>query len=99
MPWPSDWDRAGVLGAIEEASGVSLSVEDTLPDTLIAVAQAEGLEPVDLRLWIHDLPRHPWTSEHLRAWAARLKSSRVDAEGEGTDEIPRGDDGVQEARR
>ena len=72
--WPREWNRGDVLGAIEEASGVVLSANDPLPDTLIAVAQAEDLSPIDLRLWIYDSPGHPWTADHLRRWAKKLKA-------------------------
>jgi hypothetical protein len=73
------FDRGSVLGAIYDASGVALSAIDPLPDTLIAVAEAEGLTPIDLRLWIYDLPQHPWTSDELRAWARRLRSEELRA--------------------
>lgn len=71
MAWPIDWDRGSVLGAIEEASGVALSADDPLPDTLIAKAQELELQPVDLKLWIYDSPEHPWTAENLACWARR----------------------------
>src|SRR4051812_24364277 len=52
--------RAAVRGAIEEASGQALSVDDPLPDTLIAAAQAIGIRPRQLRLWIYDEPKPEW---------------------------------------
>jgi len=72
MAWPTDWDRGNVLGAIEEASGVALSAEDSLPDTLIAKAQELGLKPVDLKLWIYDSPDHDWSPNTLEGWARRM---------------------------
>jgi hypothetical protein len=71
MAWPTDWDRGSVLGAIEEASGVPLHADDALPDTLIAQAQALGLRPIDLKLWIYDSPEHGWTPDALACWARR----------------------------
>jgi len=71
MSWPAGWDRGSVLGAIEEASGVELSANDSLPDSLIAKAQELGMSPVDLKLWIYDSPGHPWTMDNLQDWARR----------------------------
>lgn len=68
MAWPADWDRASVLGAIEEASGVALSFDESLPDTLIAQAQALGLSPTDLKQWIYE-GDHEWTTGALAKWA------------------------------
>jgi hypothetical protein len=65
----SEWDRAHVLQQIEEASGQSLSAGDSLPDSLIATAQALGLAPQELRLWIYDTDR--WQTGALVAWANR----------------------------
>jgi hypothetical protein len=78
MSWPATWDRGSVLGAIEEASGVSLSADDSLPDTLIAKAQELGLIPVDLKLWIYDSPEHGWTPDALESWARRWLKARDD---------------------
>lgn len=75
MPWPVRWDRGNVLGAIEEASGVSLSADDPLPDTLIAKAQELGLMAVDLRLWIYDRP-NSFTADELVRWAQRYMLDR-----------------------
>jgi len=69
MPWPITWDRATVRGAIEEAGGAAMSVDDSLPDTLIAVAQALGLEPVTLQTWIYDQPKPEWSGAALARWA------------------------------
>jgi hypothetical protein len=67
--WPQQFERSAVLGAIEEASGVPLSADDPLPDSLIARAQALGLDPVALRIWIYDEPRHDWSQDALARWA------------------------------
>jgi hypothetical protein len=72
MPWPTSWDRCSVIGAIEEAAHISLSVDDPLPDTLIARAQELGLKPIDLKLWIYDDPKPAWTPDALAAWARRM---------------------------
>jgi hypothetical protein len=74
MPWPHEWDRETVRGDIEEAAKHGLSVDDPLPETLIAAAQAIGLQPAELRIWIHDgAPKLPqeWTAQNLRTWARR----------------------------
>jgi hypothetical protein len=72
-PWWRDFDRQATLAAIEEAAGVALSPCDPLPDTLIASAQALGLQPVDLRMCIFDDPhRRDWTVESLTLWARRF---------------------------
>jgi hypothetical protein len=79
MAWPVEWDRGGVLGAIEEASGVPLSADDALPDTLIAKAQELGLQPADLNLWIYvtgvgsDREALGWTPCALVSWTARMR--------------------------
>jgi hypothetical protein len=64
------WDRAHVLQQIEEASGQSLSAGDSLPDSLIATAQALGLQPHELGVWIYDSP-HNWQPGELATWAKR----------------------------
>jgi hypothetical protein len=69
-PWPQQYDRAWVRGAIEEASGQALSVDDPLPDSLIATAEALGMIPAELRVWIADV-RTDWSLDALRRWAAR----------------------------
>jgi hypothetical protein len=74
MPWPNTWDRETVRGEIEEAAGHGLSVDDPLPDTLIAAAQEIGLQPAELRVWIFDgAPklRSEWNAQNLRTWARR----------------------------
>lgn len=52
MPWPGHWERQAVLAALEMASGQSLSVSKTLPDSLITRAQELNLGPVELNIWI-----------------------------------------------
>lgn len=64
------FDRDKVRGWIEEAFDVALSLSDSSPDTLIAQAQAAGLEPAHLRLWIYDQPKIDWSPGALAAWAA-----------------------------
>jgi len=65
------WDRAAVLAAIEEAAGEGLAVNDPLPDSLIAQAQALGLAPWELRMWIYEQPKGDWSMAALGAWARR----------------------------
>jgi hypothetical protein len=72
--WPRNYDRSAVLASIEDATGTSLSANDPLPDSLIANAQALGLIPAELRMWIHDEPkRGDWSLAALRAWAAKYE--------------------------
>jgi hypothetical protein len=71
MSRTDEFSRAGVRGSIEEACGQGLSVDDPLPDTLIAQAQALGLSPIELRLWIYE-PCHEggeWSADSLARWA------------------------------
>lgn len=75
MPWPSDWDRAHVLGALEEAARVSLSPNDETPDALIVRAQELGLLPAELRLFIFDAP-NSWTTDELVRWARQYGLNR-----------------------
>jgi hypothetical protein len=77
MAWPATWDRGSVLGAIEEASGVALSADSSLPDMLIAKAQELGLRPIDLKLWIYDSPSGGWTPDSLTRWANRDNRDNV----------------------
>lgn len=70
--WWKEFDRVQVLAEVESASGRSLSANDPLPDTLIAHAQALGLLPAELRLWIYDEPeRGDWSAAALTEWARR----------------------------
>jgi hypothetical protein len=73
MGWPSGWDREAVRCDIEEATRRGLSVDDPLPDTLIATAQQLGLQPAELRIWVHGEPKtaDEWTGAALRRWAER----------------------------
>ena len=71
-PQPETWDRGRVLNQIAEASGVMLSANDALPDSLIAHAQGLGLRPGDLEAFICDQRiEHPWTTNALGEWAQR----------------------------
>jgi hypothetical protein len=80
--WWRAWDRQAILAAIEEAAGAGLAPTDPLPDTLIASAQALGLAPVDLRMWIFDDPhRKDWTVESLTLWARRFHLGSAGEEG------------------
>lgn len=72
MPWPNTWDRETVRNEIEEATRRGLSVDDPLPEMLMATAQRLGLQPAELRLWIFDEPKHgDWSTAALAAWATR----------------------------
>jgi hypothetical protein len=83
VPAPPDpWhDRRGeILAALEEASGQDLSVNDTHADTLIANAQALGMLPHELRLWIHDSSARPvWSADALVSFARRYGFARNEA--------------------
>ena len=82
--WPANYDRAAVLASIEDATGQALSANDPLPDSLIANAQALGLIPAELRMWIHDEPkRGDWSLAALRQWAARYELGNAIAKDEG----------------
>lgn len=64
------WDRGHVLQQIEEATRQSLTASDSLPDSLIASAQALGLQPYELGVWIYE-PGHDFQTSQLAAWARR----------------------------
>jgi hypothetical protein len=73
VPWPDGFSRAAVIGWIEEASECRLHIADALPDTLIAEAQALGLRPDHLKIWICDCD---WSDVELvedraGSWALR----------------------------
>ena len=71
--WWTEFSREVVRGQLEDATGEPLPMDSTLPDTLIAEAQAIGMSPVDLKLWIaDDHPRADWSTANLRAWAERF---------------------------
>ena len=61
---PAVFDRTQIRAWIEEATGEGLSVEDSLPDTLAATAEALGLQPAELKLWCYE-SQHAWTSADL----------------------------------
>lgn len=69
-----NFTREDVTGALEEATGVALSANDPLPDSLIANAQALGLSPGALRLYIFDEPaRDDWSMSAMAQWAATYR--------------------------
>lgn len=72
------FDREQIRGWIEEASGVGLSVADALPDSLAVTAEALGLHPEELRLWVGGVLREGscWTPAALAEWAARPEGFR-----------------------
>jgi uncharacterized protein YgfB (UPF0149 family) len=80
-PWWNDFDRQAVLAAIEEAAGTPLAATDPLPDMLIAQAQALGITPIDLRLWIYDEPkREDWSASALAKWVRWYRMGAAAAE-------------------
>ena len=74
------WDRAHVLQQIEEASGQALSAGDSLPDSLIASAQALGLAPWELGVWLYETG-HEYRPGQLSAWAKRNGFGHVEVPG------------------
>jgi hypothetical protein len=83
LPALADWDRARVRQQIEEASGQPLSVDDSLPDSFIARAQALGMEPHELQMWIYDgaAADRDWTQAALANWARRYGFARAEQAG------------------
>jgi len=73
-PLTIDATRSMIRGAIEDATGRALSLQDASPDTLIAQAQALGIPPAHLQAWIHSHPRESrpedWSAEALQRWAS-----------------------------
>ena len=68
--WWTRFDRIDVIAAIEAATGSPLAAHDPLPDSLIANAQALGLLPMHLRMFIYDDPaREDWSHEAMARWA------------------------------
>jgi hypothetical protein len=66
------FDREQVRNWLQDASSAGVSVDDSLPDDLAATAQAFGLTPAELRLWIFECPephQPHWTPARLVAWA------------------------------
>lgn len=76
--WPKDFDREQIRCWLEAASGTGLSVADALPDDLAATAQALGVTPAELRMWIFDEPAHEWTPAVLKAWARIHQFNRAE---------------------
>jgi hypothetical protein len=74
--WPTTFDREQIRGWIEESIHEGLSVDDALPDTLAATAEALGVLPAELRIWIFDHPAHEWSGAALASWARRLGFDR-----------------------
>jgi hypothetical protein len=68
-----EWDRGVVRSWIEDASNVDLPVTDSLPDTLIAQAQALGLEQSDILPFLWETTPDRYTSEGLTAWAREMR--------------------------
>jgi hypothetical protein len=62
------FDREQVRNWLQDASSAGVNVEDSLPDDLVATAQALRLKPAELRLWIFE-EGHVWTPAHLTTWA------------------------------
>jgi hypothetical protein len=76
MNW-NGFERGAVLGALEEASGGAMHVDDALPDTLIAAAEALGVLPIELRVWIYDQPKLAgFSPAQLASWARRMGFAR-----------------------
>lgn len=80
---PASFDREQIRCWLEDATGVGLSVEDPLPDTLAATAEGLGMKPAALLLWVHDQPAHPWTPQHLTTWAIRFGFASADSKQGG----------------
>jgi hypothetical protein len=80
LPALADWDRARVRQQIEEASGRALSVDDSLPDSFIATAQALGMEPHELQMWIYDgaAADRDWSQTALANFARRYGFARAE---------------------
>jgi hypothetical protein len=78
VPPPPQFSRQTVRSEIEEATGQPLSMSDPLPDSLIAAAEASGLSPAELRLWIYQ-PKAHWSAAALTSWAnaQRLSSYAI----------------------
>ncbi len=76
--WPAEFEREAIRNWLQDSSGVGLSVSDSLPDDLAATAQALGMTPAELRMYIFDEPRHEWTPAGLTAWARRNRCNRAE---------------------
>lgn len=78
--WWRDFDRLAILACIEDVSGQPMDPNDPLPDTLVANAEALGLLPVHLRMWIFDEPRRTeFTLESLRDFARLHRLGNAEA--------------------
>lgn len=78
-PWPTLFHREAVRTWIEEVTGEGMSVDDSLPDTLVATAQALGALPLELKLWVYDQPKSAgWTGDALTTWCRRNGFNRVE---------------------
>jgi len=71
MTW-EDANRERVRGWLEDSFTVALSLQDSSADTLIAQAQALGLTPEHLRLWIYESPKIDWSPGALETWARHM---------------------------
>lgn len=77
------FDRETVRSWIESATGEGLSVSDSLPDSLVATAEALGLQTAELMVWVFDHPvgasARDWTTASLVEWATlhHLARTRV----------------------
>jgi hypothetical protein len=70
---PKAFDREQIRNWIEDVTQEGLSVDDSFPDTLIACAQALGLTPVALKLWVYDQPKTcGFDARSLGIWAKRM---------------------------
>lgn len=77
------WDRDRVRGWLEDAFEQTLGLADSSPDTLVAQAQAIGLTPQQLRLWIFDQPKLDWSPGSLAIWAMKMGFVRETPEASG----------------
>ncbi len=70
--------RSLIRGALEEATGQRLSLQDPSPDSLIASAQELDIPPAILHAWIHShtpaSPAETWTAAALTAWNRARRS-------------------------
>lgn len=88
--WWKNFYRADVLAALEEASGTALDPNDPLPDSLIANAEALGLLPAELRLFIFDEPkRADWDMNALGIWARRYGLGTAKEDAAKTEDEPK----------
>ena len=75
--WWKSFNRSMVLAELEVATGAGISVDDPRPDTLIAQAEALGMLPAELRMFILDVPPPAdFSAETLTEWARRYGVDR-----------------------